>query len=154
MNRLLLSVVVLSLAVSFSAGQTGKASKEDVAAIKQTALDYIEGWCDGNAERMQRALHPALVKRGLMPFRQTGKMLINPINAEMMIELTRAGVGKLPEDQRNISVEVLDVYKDIAMVKCASAKFIDYMHMAKQEGQWRIVNVLWMLNEAPPPPPK
>jgi len=30
----------------------------DADLIKQTALDYIEGWYEGNAERMERALHP------------------------------------------------------------------------------------------------
>src|SRR5262245_52406842 len=39
------------------------ASEADLAAIKQTALDYIEGWYEGSAERMERALHPELAKR-------------------------------------------------------------------------------------------
>ena len=29
--------------------------KQDAELIKQTALDYIEGWYEGNAERMERA---------------------------------------------------------------------------------------------------
>ena len=36
---------------------------EDEAAIKATALDYLEGWYSGDAERMERALHPDLAKR-------------------------------------------------------------------------------------------
>src|SRR5688572_31146080 len=35
----------------------------DSAGIRQAALDYIEGWYEGNAERMERALHPELAKR-------------------------------------------------------------------------------------------
>ena len=38
-------------------------SPADASAIKQTALDYIEGWYEGDAERMERALHPELAKR-------------------------------------------------------------------------------------------
>ena len=37
-------------------------SAADTAAIKATALDYVEGWFEGNAERMERALHPVLAK--------------------------------------------------------------------------------------------
>jgi len=37
-------------------------SPADAAAIKQTSLDYIEGWYEGNSERMERALHPELAK--------------------------------------------------------------------------------------------
>ena len=32
-------------------------------AIRATVSDYIEGWFDGDAERMERALHPELAKR-------------------------------------------------------------------------------------------
>jgi hypothetical protein len=30
------------------------------AAIKRTVLDYFEGWFEGDAARMERALHPEL----------------------------------------------------------------------------------------------
>ena len=33
------------------------------AMIVATALDYFEGWFDGDAVRMERALHPELAKR-------------------------------------------------------------------------------------------
>jgi hypothetical protein len=35
----------------------------DDQAIRAVALDYIEGWFDGDASRMERALHPELVTR-------------------------------------------------------------------------------------------
>jgi len=35
----------------------------DEAAIAAIALDYFEGWFDGDAVRMRRALHPELAKR-------------------------------------------------------------------------------------------
>lgn len=38
----------------------------DSAAIRATALDYIDGWYTGDAARMERALHPELVKRIVM----------------------------------------------------------------------------------------
>jgi hypothetical protein len=38
-------------------------SAADSAAIRQPALDYIEGWYEADAERMERALHPDLAKR-------------------------------------------------------------------------------------------
>ena len=35
------------------------------AAIVRTVLDYLEGWFDGDAARMERALHPDLAKWSL-----------------------------------------------------------------------------------------
>jgi hypothetical protein len=42
---------------------------EDKEAIRQVALDYIEGWYQGNAARMDRALYAKLVKRRITPTR-------------------------------------------------------------------------------------
>jgi hypothetical protein len=39
------------------------AAAETTAAIRQAAVDYIEGWYTGDADRMERALHPDLAKR-------------------------------------------------------------------------------------------
>ena len=38
---------------------------DEKAAIRQAALDYIEGWYEGDAARMDRALHAELVKRAI-----------------------------------------------------------------------------------------
>jgi len=42
---------------------------------------------------------------------------------------------------------ILDVYKNTASVKAISAQYIDYVHLAKYNGKWKIVNVLWELNK-------
>jgi len=41
-----------------------KQPSADERAVVATALDYFEGWFDGDEVRMARALHPDLVKRG------------------------------------------------------------------------------------------
>ena len=40
-----------------------EATVADRDAIVRVALDYFEGWFDGDAARMERALHPDLAKR-------------------------------------------------------------------------------------------
>ncbi len=59
MKYLILSIVFVLGLTAFAFGQTD-ADKE---AIKATALDYMEGWYEGDAARMERALHPELAKR-------------------------------------------------------------------------------------------
>lgn len=113
------------------------ASAEDLAAIQQTALDYIEGWYEGNAERMERSLHPNLVKRTIRENR------VDTLSAEDMMSYTRQGGGKAFEGQKKNIVTILDVYNDIATVKAESAEYIDYLHIGKVNGRWVIINVLW-----------
>ena len=119
----------------------------DREAIKQTALDYGEGWYEGNAERMERALHPDLAKRVLQPDPRTGKGKIEHMSAMSLVQATRQGYGtRSPADQRRADVEILDVYGNAACVKLTMQNWVDYMHMSKLGGRWVIVNVLWELS--------
>lgn len=68
--------------------QTTTVSDADKAAIKQTALDYIEGWYEGNAERMERALHPEPAKRNVRTNPQNGKGVIEQIGAMTLVQGT------------------------------------------------------------------
>jgi hypothetical protein len=122
----------------------------ETEAIEKAALDYIEGAFSGDAVRMERALHPELHKVIPVKVRQTGKTMLNKMGATSLIEGTRAKMGLLPEEKRNIEVTVLDVMEDLAMVKLLSAMYYDYLQMAKIEGKWKIVNVLWVMNPKAP----
>ena len=59
------------------AGNLDAQTSADSAAIRQAALDYIEGWYEGNAERMERALHPDLAKR-IINVDQRGRSVLVP----------------------------------------------------------------------------
>jgi hypothetical protein len=139
------TILCLVLSVAFPA--LAGVSAEDEAAVRATALDYVEGWFQGDAERMARALHPELAKRNVRPDPETGKSTLRKLSKDELVEYTAKGGGnKTPKDQWNISVEVLDVYENMAAVKVDSAHFMDYMHLAKWDGRWVIVNVLWAMH--------
>jgi hypothetical protein len=121
-------------------------SPADAAAIKQTALDYIEGWYEGNAERMESALHPELAKRMVDKNPANGKSRLNQMSAMSLVQGTRAAYGKsTPKEKQQKDVTILDVYENAASVKIVASGWIDYLHMAKFNGKWVIVNVLWEL---------
>jgi len=115
------------------------------SAIKQTALDYIEGWYSGDAERMERALHSDLAKRIVITDVQ-GKSRLNQTSAMGLVQGTRRGGGKAtPKDKQRKDVTILDVDENAASVKIVASDWIDYLHIAKFNGRWVIVNVLWEL---------
>ncbi len=37
----------------------------------------------------------------------------------------------------------VDIYGDMATVKLSSTRLIDYLHLVRWNGEWKIVNVLW-----------
>ena len=116
------------------------------ADVERTALDYIEGAYSADAERMERALHPELTKMMLGRHRQTGEPFLYKMGASDLVEGTRAGLGVLEEDKRNIEVDVYDIAFDMASVKVTSAMYIDYLQIARVNGEWKIINVLWVPN--------
>lgn len=126
------------------AADAASQSAADSMAIKQTALDYIEGWYTGDAERMERALHPDLAKRIVMS--EEGSARLQHMGATQLVEATRAGYGaRTPESERQSDVSILDIFEGAASVKVVAGEWIDYLHIGKFEGRWIIINVLWEL---------
>jgi len=145
MSKFMVSLLVLLLFTCCLLAQDKPDVEKDKAAIKQAAHDYAEGFYEGSAERMERALHPLLVKRGLIPSSQVGSTFLVQMNSDMLVEATRSGMGKLAPEERGISYKLLDLTENTASAKIFTARFKDFLHLAKQNGQWRIVNVLWRL---------
>ena len=137
---ILLSIVAVTAFTSDATAQNAA----DSAAIRHTALDYIEGWYAGDGARMERSLHPELAKRNVSTDRASGRSRLTPMGALTLINSTKAGGGtETPQAERRTAVYILDIYEKAASVKVDAGGWVDYMHMAKWYGQWRIINVLW-----------
>ena len=122
----------------------GAQTAADSTAIHDTVLDYVDGWWAGDVERMERSLHPDLVKRIVVAHEGTGRSLLNSITKSAMVEYTRAGGGSAePEQKGEVEVQLVALESNIANVIATSSRFLDYLHLAKWDGRWVIVNVLW-----------
>jgi hypothetical protein len=115
-------------------------TKSDVEAIRRAVLDYFEGWFDGDVARIDRALHPNLVKR--WPGEEQAASL-GVTTKERMIELTAAGAGTEDGADRHLEIEVADVYEDIASVTVSSAVYHEYLQLVRTRDGWKIANALW-----------
>ena len=105
----------------------------------------MEGWYEGNAERMEKALHPELAKR-IVRSNPEGRSRLDQMGAMALVQGTRRGGGKeTPKEKQQKDVIILDVFENAASVKAVMADWIDYLHVAKFNGRWVIVNVLWEL---------
>jgi peroxiredoxin len=143
MKKIIFLLLILLVSLTFLAGQGVKTADEDKTAIARAALDYVDGYYEGDASRMERALSPNLCKRGLVFSPRSDASFLQQMNAPTLIASARTGRGKLPAEQRRIDYQLLDVSGNTASARVFSAKFNDYLHLAKENGQWRIVNVLW-----------
>ncbi|HYU53103.1 MAG TPA: nuclear transport factor 2 family protein [Gemmatimonadaceae bacterium] len=138
---MLLALLTSTAPITIAACQSGA----DSAAIKQTALDYIQGWYGGDAARMERALHPELAKR-IVRTDTSGNYRLDQQSAMTLVQSTRFGGGKqTPAADQHDDVRILDIYRNAASVRIDASYWVDYLQVAKWRGRWVIVNVLWEL---------
>jgi uncharacterized protein (DUF2267 family) len=119
---------------------TAPAARDDETArsIERAVLDYFEGWFDGDAARMEAALHPELAKR---TFRDGA---LETITAQQMIDATAEGMGRaLDVPDRAMRISITEVDRGNATVVVHSALYIEYVHLVETGDGWKIVNTLW-----------
>ena len=141
----IMSLCILVLAFGMTAfGQTD----EDRGAVKQACLDYVESIYEVNSSKVERSVHPELVKRGF--FVKKGEAVYSPsaMTFTQLVELSKNynKAGKLPKDAVK-EVVVFDVADQTASAKVTAVWGIDYIHLAKYDGKWKIINILW---QSPP----
>lgn len=147
MRNKLASALSLLFVLSTTAFAQTDADRE---AIKRTALNYAEGWYEGNADKMESALHPDLAKR-IARTNDKGQTRLDQMSAMSLVQGTRGGYGKqTPKEEQQKDVAILDVLGGAATVKLEMRDWVDYMHIAKSNGKWVIVNVLWEMKPAKP----
>jgi hypothetical protein len=126
----------------------GRTYASDVEDIHQAALDYAQGWYEGDVERMRRSLHPELAKRAIVRDPRTGEERFHHLSQQQMVAKTAQGGGRddAPADKRYYAVTVLDIYGDIACARAESYAYLDFLQLARSQDKWLIVNVLWTEN--------
>lgn len=99
---------------------------------------------------MERALHPELAKRIVNVNTQNGRHSLGQQSAMTLVQGTRRGGGKeTPAAARKSDVRILDIFGNTASVRVDAGEWVDYLHVAKWNGRWVIVNVLWELKPQP-----
>src|SRR4029453_5499029 len=129
------------------ASMAAESSADDRAAVVRTALDYFEGWFDGDAARIERALHPELAKRSLGQGSSDPERLAT-LTALQMVEATARGEGQREDPgDRRIEVEVEHLHGTIANATVRSAVYVEYLQLVPTRHGRKMrpsfVSVLW-----------
>ena len=137
-------LLLLALAAAASAGHAQTSA--DTAGIVVAAHDYIDGWWTGDAPRMARALHSHLAKRIVVSDSLGQHSRLGDMTAMELVQNVEHGGGRsTPAEQRRSDVRILDIFRGAAVVRVDAGKWVDFLELAKWNGEWKIVNVLWEL---------
>jgi hypothetical protein len=117
----------------------------DEAAVRAAALDYVEGWFDGDAARMERALHPELAKR-CRGIEGDDRDALETLTARDMVDATAGGEGRAEDAaDRRIAITIEYLSGGIASVQCLCHRYVDLLQLIEMPDGWKIVNAVWCL---------
>lgn len=132
-----------------SAPLAAQAHGEDRAGVERAALDYLEGFYEGSTEKIERGVHPEVQKFGFYREGPDQAYERSPMSFQEMLDFATnvKESGRFPDEDAPKRVEVLDVLDQTAVAKVFAWWGSDYLTMARYEGEWKIVQVLW---QSPP----
>lgn len=117
------------------------ADQVDLDGIERAARDYIEGFVTGDAERHLGAYHPECVKRRLTTDAETGVTEQVVLSPQTMADYAATGETVIEDCPAEVFID--DVFEDIAAVRIYSCRWVDFVHVVKARGEWRLLHVTW-----------
>ena len=146
MRKLILLIAAVVVLPAAAAAQTDA----DREAVRAAVLDYVEGIYEVTPARIERSVHPELAKRGFFVKKGETAYSSDVMTYQQLVNLaaTYNKGGRVPKDAPK-EVVIYDISDQTATAKLTAVWGIDYIHLAKYEGRWKFVNVLWQTH-----PPK
>lgn len=116
----------------------------DRAEVRRAALDYIEGFYEGDTAKLVRAFRPEMYKYGFFKD-STGryegeKMTFDEAIAYAKRIKTR---NRPPNATWPRQVDIFEVLDQTASVKVTAWWGTDYLLLGKYNGRWQISHVMW-----------
>ena len=117
------------------------ASQKDIDGVMRAALDYIEGFVEGDPERHGRAYHPECVKRRFITDEDSGVDELQVLSPRIMVDYASTGRSVITDCEAEIVID--DISEDIASVRIYSYRWVDFLHIVKARGDWGLFHVTW-----------
>lgn len=115
------------------------APQEDIDGVKQAALDYIVGYLEGDAARHARAYHPECIKRRYVRNEESGIDELVVLSPRVMVD--HAGLSQMSDCETEVIIDAIS--EGIASVRVYSCRWVDFLHIVKARGEWKLLHVTW-----------
>lgn len=136
-------MIISLLSIQLSMAQTSM----DSIAVHKTVTNYIESFYLTKPEIGQESIHPLLAKRTIQTFAD-GSEFLKAMSFEEMNNLGKVfnSKGKYSSTSKK-EIIILDMMDKTASVKLLAEGWVDYMHLGKMDGEWKIINILWQTDK-------
>ena len=133
---------LLLLTAAFSVS-TQAQDATDKVAIEKAIMNYVNAFYEADTTKAYESIARDLAKRGYYTTKE-GNVAEAKMSFEQLVRLAqrwKATQTITAETPRKVTV--FDVLDKIASAKVEAKWGIDYFHLAKVNGAWTIINVLW-----------
>jgi hypothetical protein len=144
-SSLLATQVCLAQAGSTPLLAPGAVSRADSDGVRRAVRDYLEGFYEGDTAKIARALRPEVFKYGF--WREKGTSTY--VGERMTYDEAVAYAARFRAQKKTTpataprEVTLFDVQDQTASAKVRAWWGTDYLLLAKYDGQWKILHVMW-----------
>jgi Putative lumazine-binding len=138
-------ILLISGFATFIAPATvGNERLADREAVETAILDYVEAIYQVEPERIAKSVSPDLAKVGYWYNDGSTDYDESRMSYQDLYDLAGSWnkSGRVPHDSRK-DIEIFDVLDQTATAKLTARWGIDFMHLAKIDGTWMIMNIVW-----------
>lgn len=121
-------------------------SEEDHKAVSAAITDYVEGLYQVDSTRIMRSVDTTLRKLGYWYYEKDSSFMNNlPMTHQQLVSLaaTWNKNGDNANENSPKKIEIYDINSKTASAKLTAEWGIDYFHLGKVDGKWKIYNVIW-----------
>jgi hypothetical protein len=121
-------------------------NEEDHKGVKAAISDYVEGLYQVDSTRIERSVDSTLRKLGYWYNPKDSiyrDNLYMSYNSLVSLAARWNKDGSQVDEKTPKKIEIYDINSKTASAKLTAAWGIDYFHLGKVNGQWKIFNVIW-----------
>lgn len=118
--------------------------KSDRELVQAAVEDYVLGLYDAEPQRIERSVDTTLRKIGYYDYK--GEAVNNaPMTYKQLYDLSATWNkdGKRANSDSPKKIEIYEVHDKTASAKLTAQWGIDFMHLYKADGRWKIMNIMW-----------
>ncbi len=121
----------------------------DRDGVRAAVLDYVEGFYEGDTAKLVRSIRPEVTKYGFFVPRNKTKYEGEAMPWAEFLSYAKSvkARNQPPKPEWPKTIDLLDVADQTAAAKLTAWWGIDYLQLAKYDGRWMIIHVLW---QSPP----
>ena len=145
---MLIPSLLIAATLGSAAGLNAQQSS-DREGVRRAVLDYVEGFYEGDTVKIVRSIRPEAAKYGFYLPKDSTRYAGEPMSFQEMIDYAKnvKARGRPTPATAPKQVDILDVADQTAAAKLTAWWGIDYLQLAKYNGKWMILHVLW---QSPP----